>query len=125
MPRGGPRQGTPGKGYSNRTDLDTNYNNSTSAASGGIKPSITQNPILPVYPDDTPNLMDPTNNPGESVTSGLKSGAGPGPESMSGFDPRVAETQALRRWLPLLEPIIAQPDTPDSVKILIRYIKGS
>ena len=125
MPRGGPRQGTPGKGYSNRTDLDTNYNNSTSAASGGIKPAPTQNPILPVYPDETPNLMDPTNSPGEPVTAGLKSGAGPGPESMTGFDPRVTETQALRRWLPLLEPIIAQPETPDSVKILVRYIKGS
>ena len=80
---------------------------------------------LPVYPDQTPNLMDPTNRPNEPVTAGLRSGAGPGMESMTGFDPRVAETQALKRWLPLLEPIIARPDAPDSVKILVRYIKGS
>jgi hypothetical protein len=39
MPRGGPRQGTPGKGYSNRTDLALNSASQTAtntAASGGV-----------------------------------------------------------------------------------------
>jgi len=65
MPRGGKRQGTPGKAYSNRTDMATNY------------------------------------------------------------DPRLTETQQLKKWLPILEPIGRQEDTPDSVRTLIRYIRGS
>ena len=127
MPRGGSRKGTPGKGYTNRTDMTSNYNMADgSPADGGLQAPKSSSPmVLPVYPDQTPNLMDPTNRPDEPVTAGLRSGAGPGMESMTGFDPRVAETQALKRWLPLLEPIIARPDAPDSVKILVRYIKGS
>ena len=127
MPRGGERKGTPGKGYVNRTDMTSNYNmGKGSPADGGLQePTSNQPPVLPIYPDQTPNLLDPTNRPDEPITAGLKSGAGPGPELMTDFDPRPAEIQGLRKWIPLLEPIMARPDTPDSVKLLIRYIKGS
>lgn len=126
--RGGRRQGTPGKAYANRTDLasNMNMNQAASPASGGIVPqSQDAQPMLPVYPEDTPMLLDPTQRPEEPLTAGLPIGAGPGPESMTGFDPRIAETQALKKWLPLLDPIGDDPETPDSVRTLIRYIRSA
>jgi len=122
MPRGGKRQGTPGKGYANRTDMDQNYNlgSEKTPAAGGV--SAPQPKPLPVYPEDTPMLLDPTNRPLEPVTAGLPSGAGPGPEIM---DPRVDETRALKKYLPHIEPFLSEPDTPESVVALVKYIKGT
>jgi hypothetical protein len=123
MPRGGKRQGTPGKGYSNRTDLQTNYDNEgMSAASGGTPVSKPSPQMLGAYPEDTPMLTDPTNRPDEPITSGLMSGPGNGPE---GMDPRLDETRKLKKWLPIIEPLLDQDDTPMSVRALVRYIKGS
>jgi hypothetical protein len=126
MPRGGKRQGTPGKAYANRTDMTSDYANETSAAAGGMTAPTSASPMqLPTYPDQIPNLSDPTSRPDEPVTDGLASGAGRGPEAMTGLDPRPQETQALKKWLPLLDPIMNTPDAPESVKILIRYIRSS
>lgn len=94
-----------------------------SAAAGGVK--APSRPQLPVYPEDTPNLLDPTSRPQEPLTAGLPIGAGPGREAMTGFDPRVSETQALKRWLPLLDPLADDPETPDSVRTLVRYIRSA
>lgn len=122
MPRGGKRQGTPGKGYSNRTDLQMSYDNAgASAASGGMQqPSSMQRAQM--YPEDTPMLTDPTQRPSEPITAGLPIGAGPGAE---GMDPRLEETRKLKRWLPIIEPLLDQDDTPTSVRTLVRYIKGA
>lgn len=128
MPRGGKRQGTPGKAYSNRTDMATNYNmDAGSPATGGIQaPPVEQSqPVLPVYPDQIPSISTPTMRPEEPITEGLTRGAGRGPEAMTNFDPRLDETKKLKKWLPLLEPIARQPDTPDSVRTLVRFIRGS
>lgn len=114
--RGGNRQGTPGRGYSNRTDLMNNYDQSMpTAAAGGM-----QAPPSPPIPD-TPGLFDPTGYPDEPITAGLSVGPGPGPER----DTRKQETQNLRRWLPLLEIYLDRPDTPNSVRSLFRYIRGA
>ena len=128
MPRGGKRQGTPGKAYSNRTDMATNYDmKAGSPAAGGIKApeGSNQPPVLPVYPDQIPSLSTPTARAGEPITDGLSRGAGRGPEAMTNLDPRLDETRKLKKWLPLLEPLAKQPDTPDSVRTLVRYIRGS
>ena len=122
MPRGGKRQGTPGKAYSNRTDMGMNYNNAESAASGGIKPRPQEAPMMGMYPEDTPMLLDPTQRPEEPITSGLPSGPGVGPEAL---DPRVNETRALKRFLPLIEPVLGRADAPESVIALVKYIKGA
>jgi hypothetical protein len=118
MPRGGKRQGTPGKGYSNRTDLMNNYDQqAASPAAGGVEA-----PRAPMQtPDDTPGLSDPTQFPDEPITAGLPIGAGTGPQR----DNRVQETQELRRFLPLIGLYLDNPETPDSVRALFRYIKGS
>jgi len=123
LPRGGKRQGTPGKGYSNRTDLQTDYNNAeTSAASGGERQPLPQQQPNQMFPEDSPMLLDPTNRPDSPITGGLSSGPGVGPEVM---DPRLEETRQLKRWLPIIEPMLNQEDTPNSVRALVRYIKGT
>lgn len=125
MPRGGPRKGTPDKAYANRTDMGLNYNmEAGSPAAGGIKPPPRQNIELPVYPDQIPSLSTPTSRPDEPITDGLPIGAGRGPEAMTNFDPRLKETQALKRYLPLLEPLARNPETPDSVRALVNYIRS-
>lgn len=130
MPRGGKRQGTPGKGYTNRTDLGVNYDMASgkAPAAGGLEPpsrDAVSQPVLPVYPEDTPNLLDPTVRPQEPITAGLAMGAGPGREALTNYDPRKMETQQLKRWLPLLEPLANDPETPASVRTLVQYIRGA
>ena len=122
MPRGGKRQGTPGKAYANRTDMGTNYDmgNSQTAATGGM--TAPQQPMLDKYPEDTPMLLDPTSRPSEPVTSGLATGEGVGPEAL---DPRLNETKDLKKFLPLIEPFLNRPDIPESVIALVKYIKGA
>ncbi len=127
MPRGGARKGTPGKGYSNRTDMMTNRapDATGTAASGGMTAPAPEAPPAPAQPmpavEDTPNLFDDTQFPDEPITAGLPVGAGPGPDR----DTRQADTQKLRKYLPLMALYLDRPDTPDSVRNLYRYIKGS
>jgi hypothetical protein len=97
-----------------------------SPASGGMEPprDTVSQPVLPVYPDQIPSLSDPTQRPDEPITDGLALGAGRGREALTNYDPRRQEAQALKRWLPIMEPIMQDPETPDSVKTLIQYIRG-
>lgn len=120
--RGGQRQGTPGKGYSNRTDLMTQYDETKNTAATGGQPPPSETIVPPgLRPDDIPNINTPTQFPDEPITAGLPIGPGSGPST----DTRYAETMNLRRYLPLLELYLDQPDTPDSVRALFRYIRGS
>lgn len=121
MPRGGKRQGTPGKGYANRTDLQMQPDMSENTAATGGMEAPAGPPMLSQTPDDSPNLSDPTQYPEEPITSGLPIGPGPGPQR----DTRMEETKNLRKYLPLLELYLDNPDTPDSVRTLFRYIRGS
>lgn len=130
MPRGGKRQGTPGRGYANRTDLGTDPNMAqNTAGTGGMTAPAPQQqpqqaPPMTRSPEDSPMLLDPTMRPNEPLTAGISSGPGPGPEAL-GLDPRVTDTARMKKWLPVLKPFISQPDTPDSVKILYRYIRSA
>jgi len=138
--RGGARQGTPGKGYSNRTDLMGNYDQAKdTAATGGLTAPSNPAPIAagPNAPDmgpganmaqaqgptpeDSPNLSDPTQFPDQPVTHGLMGGPGAGPSR----DTRLADTAGLKKFLPLIEPYLTHPETPDSVRMLFRYIRGA
>jgi hypothetical protein len=127
MPRGGRRRGTPGRAYSNRTDLGMDYAmDQGSPAAGGMEQLAAaqqQGPL--VTPDDIPNLTDPTQYPDQPIESGLPMGPGSGPEALANRDPRMQETQALKKWLPLLNVIGDDPETPDSVRTLVRWIRSS
>ena len=130
MPRGGKRKGTPGKGYTNRTDLGVQYQAADKAcmatpAAGGVEAPKPPPQQMAVYPEDIPNLMDPTSRPNEPIADGLPIGAGRGPESLVNRDPRNAETNRLKRWLPLMDMFGDDPETPDSVRAFIRYVRAS
>jgi len=116
MPRGGRRQGIPGKGYSNRTDLSTNYEPGNAAAAG-IKPQADAQPFpMPaIGADQVPNIYDPTNRPNEPVTAGLSLGPGPGPEALGPMppDPMDPVRQAVQAML-LVSP------NPDLIRVLNR-----
>jgi hypothetical protein len=125
MPRGGRRQGTPGKAYANRTDMATNYDmEAGSPAAGGMQAPVAP-PQMGPSPDDIPSLTTPTQRPGEPITAGLGLGPGPGRKALTGFDPRAQETAMIaQRWGPMMDILANDPETPDSVRMLARYIKG-
>lgn len=107
--RGGRRQGTPGKGYSNRTDLLVDRAPQTgtqTAATGGQ--SLATSTFIP--PDQVPKLNDPTSRPDEPVTTGLMAGPGAGPEAMgympAGPDIHTLQAAYLRNPTPQLRRVI-------------------
>jgi hypothetical protein len=89
MPRGGKRQGTQGKGYSNRTDLAVDYAPGGNPASGGMEAPRGQMPLMgpAIGADMVANLGDPTGRPDEPVTAGLPIGPGAGMEAMGPMPP--------------------------------------
>jgi hypothetical protein len=94
-------------------------------AAGGVKAPPQQPQMPPVFADDVPNLTDPTARPGEPLSDGLPVGPGRGPDALRNRDPRNMETMKLKKWLPLLDPYVDDPETPDSVRAFIRYIRSS
>lgn len=131
MPRGGSRQGTPGKAYNNRTDLMASMKPPAvgqvdPTAAGGITASSPQGaapqqaPAAMPSPDDSPMLTGPTQYPDEPLTAGLPMGAGAGPSDLLKED-----TQKMKKYLPLLQPFLDRPDVPPSVRNIYRYIRSS
>lgn len=116
MPRGGRRQGTPGKAYANRTDLTSQYGPG-SAAAGGMEPSPQQQPLMPppVTADMVPNLADPTQRPNEPVTAGLSVGPGPGPEALGPMPPAPMDPVRMA-----VQAMMLVAPNPDLVRVLNR-----
>lgn len=116
MPRGGKRQGTPGKAYSNRTDLGMDYSPGDAAA-GGMQAPTQQRQFIPpaIGADQVPNLSDPTMRPDEPVTAGVNVGAGPGMEALGPMPPSPMDPvrQAIQAMM-LVSP------NPDLVRVLNR-----
>lgn len=97
--RGGRRSGTPGKAYSNRTDLNVmrapQQGTVTAAAGGQGAPAPQPQQQAPmVTPDMVPRLNDPGSG-GMPLTDGLMSGPGRGPEAL-GAMPAPREVQTLQ-----------------------------
>lgn len=132
MPRaGGKRQGTPGKGYANRTDMaaDPNMGINT-AATGGLQapaPQLgpTTPPMLSRTPEDSPMLTDPTNRPGEPLTAG--SDFGPGPDSSALGLPtygtqRDTDVETLKKMLPEFTAAAKFEGAPATFRSLVSYL---
>lgn len=117
MPRGGKRQGTQGKGYSNRTDLAVDYAPGGNPATGGVEPPMQQRPIIgpTIGADEVPNLGDPTMRANEPVTAGLNIGLGPGSEAMGPMPPPPMDP--IRQ---VLQAMLLQGGNPDVVRLLNR-----
>lgn len=132
--RGGKREGTPGVGYSNRTDLNaarkveftgqpygerTRQAESQAAVPPGPTPvpgaarAAAPQPQGPA-PGTLGSLLDPTAKPEEPITAGLPFGAGAGPSpSMPSGDPDVDALRAIYKAHPstaLLRIIAAMED---------------
>jgi len=102
--RGGRRSGTPGVGYSNRTDLLTQrapQQGQVTAAAGDQ--AAVGAPVI--TPDMVPKLNDPTARPNEPVTAGIVAGEGPGPEAIGYVPPSpvVQKIQAAYLRMPTPE----------------------
>jgi hypothetical protein len=117
MPRGGKRQGTPGKAYANRTDLGMNYMPGD-AASGGMAAPTQQQPMMPpmVTADQVPNIGDPTMRPNEPVTAGIPYGPGAGPEALGPMPPSPADPVRLA-----VQAMMLTTPNPDLVRLLNRF----
>ena len=127
--RGGRRQGTPGKSYPNRADLNVVRAPQTglaTAAAGGQTPppapaaAPTQNLSPPrpgVTPDQTPSVMDP-GNPAIPLQHGLATGPGAGPA------PAAPENDFILRYLPMLAHASTLDNAPPQFKSLVRYLQG-
>jgi len=117
MPRGGKRQGTQGKGYSNRTDLAQDYAPGGNPATGGMDAPATQQPFMGprIGADQVPNLGDATQRPDIPVTAGLSVGAGPGPEAMPPMPPDPSDP--VRQ---VIQAMLLMGPNPDLVRVLAR-----
>lgn len=124
MTRGGPRQGTPGKAYPQRADMNANRAPETptnTAASAGVQPAPPMAPVEApgINPDSVLPLDAPTQRPDEPVTAGAPYGPGPGPINMSRPD-----LIAMKQYLPYLNFVALQQGTPDSVKAFTQYLQA-
>lgn len=86
---GGPRTGTPGTNYSQRSDLNQHKQPITTAPNQTYGVATQQRQAqqaIPLagntpVPPSAPALGDPTQRPAEPLTTGIASGAGAGPEA--------------------------------------------
>ena len=122
MPRGGKRQGTPGVGYSNRTDLAVDYTAGSPASGGMVTQADLMQPSTPPvqYPEDSPMLLDPTQRPDEPVTAGLENGPLGGPKQAA-----QTEAQRFKAWLPLLEERANSGDASPTFVMFVKRLRGA
>ena len=130
----------PGK-LSKRTDgqpiralSDANYGeqatfrNDQSGAPMASTPGPTASSMSPVSGLDTSNvvpLSEPSQRPGEPVTSGAASGPGPGVESLGLPNPAdTAAIQYLRNQLPTLEIMAGMPQASDVFRQYVRRVRA-
>lgn len=117
MPRGGKRQGTQGKGYSNRIDLGMDYAPGGNPATGGQTAPAEQRQFIPpmIGADAVPNIGDPTARPDEPVTAGMRGGPGPGPEAMPPRPPNPSDP--IKQ---VIQAMMLVTPNPDLVRVLNR-----
>jgi hypothetical protein len=126
MPSGGPRQGTPGKAYPNRTDMQMpkvvpgqQYGQAAMQAQAQQMMPMAAPAAVP--PGSLPPLAGPTRRPNEPVTAGLPSGPGPGPEALGA----VPQGEGIRRLMPVLELLASQPDADPAAVNFVRRLRGA
>lgn len=142
--RGGARQGTPGKAYSNRTDL-----NGTQPVQAGPSQGYGQRAALermqqavplpqarpaatpaapqaapPTPPPTPPDFFAPTARPDQPVTAGLSTGEGPGPEIL-GLPMEEPGMANLAKYLPVLELAASRPGSSEQLRNFVRRVRGN
>lgn len=129
MPRGGRRKGTPGKGYSNRTDLisapDMKQN---TAATGGMRPeNPPASPFMAVRsPEDSPMLTEPSQRNWEPVTAGSDFGAGADSSALNLPDYKQMNQRDLAMMKDMMPRLIAasqMANAPETFKQFVAYMR--
>jgi hypothetical protein len=143
MPRGGRRDGTPGRAYGNRSDLNgpkppgmpLPVQAASGQAYGARKQQEDAQRAIPMAsapgmsqpamsPEQIPSLTDPTTRPNEPVTAGLPVGPGPGPEALGGaLEPDTGLTDMLA-YLPMLEFLASQPGSSAQTRQMVRRLRA-
>lgn len=133
MPRGGKRNGRPGKAYPNRTDLNQGiktapgqaYGAQARQAEGQAAIPLPQSPApqaMPFTPPQPGGFAAPTQNPGEPVTAGLPLGAGPGPEILNQPNPNSDSLAQLKAIYSTLNPMA---DGAEQLRQIIERLEPS
>ena len=154
MPRGGKRTGSPGKTYSNRSDLNTNRSNVVPMMAakgqqyGANKAQMDAQRALPIAPPPAPATAPPggTAGPGAPPAPGpapmpitplgaptqrpgepVTAGApvGPGPGVEALGLPDENGVEALAMYLPMLEFIASQPGASSQTRNFVRRLRGA
>jgi len=139
-PRGGPRVGTPGRQYANRSDLTAQpvrvatgqpYGEAGAQAAAQRAVPLPQTPGPPTvaaappvsgppggpYPGEVTSLQAPTQRPNEPLTHGLPMGPGAGPEVL----PQTAPPDNVGS---LVARLASQPGATPELQFLASYLKS-
>lgn len=71
-----------------------------------------------------PGIFAPSDRPMEPVTAGADAGAGPGMEALQPSDVFQEDTKMISKYLPQFEAMAADPETPESFRQFVRYVRG-
>jgi hypothetical protein len=155
VPRGGKRYGTPGKSYSQRSDLNVAPRAATGQQYGkagaqlasqrqvpvarpatDVVPTVAPAPTAPrplsgtipgLAPGTVTPLDAPTERPNEPITAGLPIGPGAGPEVLGalGAQPDDDGVGDLAPYLPMLEFMASQPGASTQTRNFVRRLRGA
>ena len=146
---GGSRQGQPGKGYANRSDMRTQKVSVPKSAEYGqgerLRAAQQAVPMAKAPPVGAPGgvpaappagmggpmagelgeFTRPSERPGEPLTTGIAGGAGAGPEALAMTNKPDPELEALRPYLATLELLASQPNASPSARMFVRRLRGA
>jgi hypothetical protein len=125
---GGPSQAAryvSGGSYGDGQALMDIQNAAPMAASGVAQTQGQLPPMRPTGPLPTP-LGAPTQRPEEPVTEGNPLGPGSGPNVLSGGlpQPSAADAAVLKKYMPQLRAIAANPDSPAGFRAFVQHMNG-
>ncbi len=113
--------GTPG------TVLPSDTSTVAHGDAGPIRRSLSQIPLDSLNAQKQGALNSPTRFPGEPVTAGVASGAGPGPEGLLPSPGKLSQelsAQQVRAWYPVLMRLASLPNATDQTKILAQRLRA-
>lgn len=133
--RGGPRVGTPGRAYPNRSDLaattvppSTQYGQGVQLErvrdAGRAAAAANPAPSMPL-PEAPGPFHRPTDRPDEPITAGLSSGPGAGPDVLGLGGENAGDYARVARYLPVLELVASRPEASELARNFVRLVRGS
>ena len=113
--------GTPG------TPVPTDTPTVAHGDAGPIRRSLSQIPLDSLNAQNGSLLGNPTQFPGEPVTSGISNGPGAGPESLLPSPDKLNQelsAQQVKSWYPMLMRLASLPNATTQTKILAQRLRA-